>query len=1058
MLVERLPLLFMGVMLGCASPIVHAPDVAVVPQVQSPGTRYSAIAVSPDQSIIVTGQDGSGAVDVWQLQTGLLLGSFAGHHGSVTSIRFIDATTVLTAANDGTFCRFELDDNAPPHCSGGTFSGVASTAISKDGTWVVMGGKHDRKMISRNNVSVYSVESGRRRRKVRKHFGAEVSAVAISPDNALMVSVGSGRKFIGSKAKLEERRMQLRKLPGGGLVRHLDPTGRKLLRVEFSPDGRSLVGSDGGQLSVWAVDSGKVTATAPGDAAFAFSSAGDRLYAGGQQGIVVYAFPSLEKVGSVPTGVVNAVVPVDDATVVTSAGRDVTRWDVARGTPQGALAASQSFSGARFSDDGRRAYLTTSGGDWELDLQLLSLRRVDAVPPPVAPPYKWESGRHKSNFVVWERNTVTVTDKRTGKPIGTVGSPLPLTTVAFSDDGRHMLTGQSGFEGTLWWWDFSFAAQLWDLQTGKLLRTLPAPPDGVGAAAISPDKRRAAIGGADFKRPEEVRYSRGASIYVVDLESGKTARELVGHTRKILTLDFSPSGEHLLSASADGTVRLWHVASGASVAVVAAGSEWLVYGDDGYFDASRYGHDLVAAVHGRRAFGIDQVAPRNNRPDVLLERLALGTPEVIEHFRARYASRLRKLGLEESKLGASVQEAPTTEIEGVEVKGAEARLDLKVADDRHDLLRYHVWVNGVPANGPNGQPVTGRSAKQSVSVRLTSGRNKIEVSAVNVAGVESLRDFRVVERDTPARGRLFYLGFGVSEYRDTRLNLSYAHQDALDLENVLRTMAGGPFANVRTQALVDAEVTVDNIKQAASFLAEATVDDTVVLFVAGHGTHSNDAAADYYYVTHETDVARLTETAAKFDVIEELLANTKARHKLLLLDTCESGEREDDDPAVAGIPMAEQRGLKPRTTRALVLDMGGTEAAPKAAAPAPRRWLLERERYIYNDLARRTGAIVFASSRGSEFSYERSALQNGVFTEALVEALTSPKADDDKNGRVDTQELRKYVAKQVADMTDGKQNPTIDRDNRELEIALPIGSVPIPPPAEPVEPAEEPAP
>ncbi|MBI5526210.1 MAG: hypothetical protein HY897_07730 [Deltaproteobacteria bacterium] len=46
--------------------------------------------------------------------------------------------------------------------------------------------------------------------------------------------------------------------------------------------------------------------------------------------------------------------------------------------------------------------------------------------------------------------------------------------------------------------------------------------------------------------------------------------------------------------------------------------------------------------------------------------------------------------------------------------------------------------------------------------------------------------------------------------------------------------------------------------------------------------------------------------------------------------------------------------------------------------PAPRKFPFDRERYFYNDSSRRTGAIVFSSSRGSEVSFERDDLQNGV--------------------------------------------------------------------------------
>jgi uncharacterized caspase-like protein len=87
---------------------------------------------------------------------------------------------------------------------------------------------------------------------------------------------------------------------------------------------------------------------------------------------------------------------------------------------------------------------------------------------------------------------------------------------------------------------------------------------------------------------------------------------------------------------------------------------------------------------------------------------------------------------------------------------------------------------------------------------------------------------------------------------------------------------------------------------------------------------------------------------------------------------------------------------------------------------------------------KRSGAVVFSSSRGGEFSYESDLLENGFFTEELINALTSDKADEDNDGTVSTSELRKYVGSVVSKRTNGMQNPTVDRDNiyQTLEFEL----------------------
>ena len=90
--------------------------------------------------------------------------------------------------------------------------------------------------------------------------------------------------------------------------------------------------------------------------------------------------------------------------------------------------------------------------------------------------------------------------------------------------------------------------------------------------------------------------------------------------------------------------------------------------------------------------------------------------------------------------------------------------------------------------------------------------------------------------------------------------------------------------------------------------------------------------------------------------------------------------------------------------------------------------MLARDRFVFNDLARRSGAIIFSSSRGGEFSYETEAAKNGVFTQQLKAALSGD-ADLNKDGTVSVDELRAFVATAVPKLTGDKQHPTVDRDN-----------------------------
>src|SRR5262249_30702547 len=159
----------------------------------------------------------------------------------------------------------------------------------------------------------------------------------------------------------------------------------------------------------------------------------------------------------------------------------------------------------------------------------------------------------------------------------------------------------------------------------------------------------------------------------------------------------------------------------------------------------------------------------------------------------------------------------------------------------------------VPVFG-EGKAVSGSKARVQEHVELSEPNNRIEVSVLDTSGTESLRDDVLVPWDGKPERDLYFLGFGVSTYRDARLNLGYPHKDVQDLASLLSTGDRG-FRKVHVRTYVNEAVTPESIRDAKAFFEEAKLGDVAVLFVAGHGTHARDAAADYLFVTYGADLS-----------------------------------------------------------------------------------------------------------------------------------------------------------------------------------------------------------
>jgi eukaryotic-like serine/threonine-protein kinase len=135
------------------------------------------------------------------------------------------------------------------------------------------------------------------------------------------------------------------------------------------------------------------------------------------------------------------------------------------------------------------------------------------------------------------------------------GPGLGVQGVAFSPDGRYLAAGYSELnEG-----GGAGHVEIWETSRDDLTRVarLPDVP-GVAAVAFSPDGRQIAAaspGLVHLWTGGPAGWSAGAV----------EARELRGHSGRVLDVAFRPDGRQLASAGVDRTVRLWNPDNGREV-------------------------------------------------------------------------------------------------------------------------------------------------------------------------------------------------------------------------------------------------------------------------------------------------------------------------------------------------------------------------------------------------------------------------------------------------------------------------------------------------------------
>ena len=813
--------------------------------------------------------------------------------------------------------------------------------------------------------------------------------------------------------------------------------------ITFSPDGGAVAAASASVIFLYdPVSCQEVRRFAPPGAWAAYRelSAGAALLAGGRSSDGRRRAWDVSRLGERPQGLAVGTGPLSRLSPTGASA-----LDLGAGLPRTSLTLLDTATGARIASLEQQSNITAVGYSPDGAIAATAGPAPGFGDAPTGPQPMWaeeDEAVNPSRIKLW--------DAKSGRLLESIDGPAGTPwTVAVSPDRKHVVVGYPSalhlYELSKRRWrkiksgkndegaDFSADGKLvlvrgraeasgvtvFDAATGKKLRRF-AHGWQTTSFAGSPDGKLLATGG----------WLDEPTIKLWDLATGRLLGTMVGHNDAVVALSFSSDGKRLVSASADQTTRFWDVARRSPIATLAATErDWVIATPDGYFDASPGGAGLLNMVEGLTVYGIDQFAARNNRPDLILERLGSADKAIMEHYKRQYQKRLRKLGLDESQLSGKLH-LPMAKIERVGKQGKTATLDLRFAGDTVELYRYDVFVNGVPLHGAAGKPLRGRDAKVQETIELNQGQNQIEISCLDAAGAESYRAATTLRFDGPVKRSLFVVALGVSQYQDPSLALRLADKDARDLGQVFSRLGGDPFESVKTAIFTNAEVTREAVIQAKAFLQQAAVDDAVVLFIAGHGLHDGDRDATYYYLTHDTRLQDLAGTALTFESLEQLLQGIAPRQKLFVMDTCESGEAELEPPAPAASSSAVAAELQPR----------GIRRSSRGPSAAPRAWLLERDRFIYNDVVRRSGAIVLSSSRGGELSWEDERLHNGVFTYELIAALQTPVADTDHDGVVSVDELRAHLAAAVSARTGGRQNPVVDRDNLHQKFGFRIRS------------------
>jgi len=404
------------------------------------------------------------------------------------------------------------------------------------------------------------------------HSNSGVDAVAFSPDGKVIVSgsVDGG--------------LRLWNVASGREIRRFDGPSARVTAVAFARDGKSFISGNGGTLRLWDLANGREIrrfegGPFSGDFAAISPDGGSMLSWGGADktlrvwdvasGRLIRHF-DIRRSEVHKAWIRSAAFSPDGKSIAIGADETLLLWDVASGRE---IRRFEGHAGdvkaVAFSPDGK----TIISGSTDRTLRLwnaASGRQIHLFDGHTAA-VTWVAFLPDGEGVVSGSydDTLRVWDVHSGRGRSYLkGHANFLRLVAMSPDGKSVITARMG------------SLQQWDLSSGREIRRFAGHSNPVWSVAYSPDGNSLVFG-------------TYRSMVLFDAASGRELRRLEGHAGWVTATAFFRDGKTIISASDDGTLRLWEVAHGreirrfeghtdwvASVAISADGKRIVSSGDD----------------------------------------------------------------------------------------------------------------------------------------------------------------------------------------------------------------------------------------------------------------------------------------------------------------------------------------------------------------------------------------------------------------------------------------------------------------------------------------------
>ena len=503
-------------------------------------TDVTVIKFSPDGRVMAVAS--GNFVYLWQVDGWKPLARLAGHQAKVNSLDFsFDSQTIVTGADDSTVRIWNASDGAPIRTFKGHTNKVTNVAFSPGGQ-IIASTSLDM------TVRLWRID------------GSPLASLSGYPTFSVAFSANGDTLAVGCADSVKLYRTSdlaiIQTFPSADVIRQL----------AFSPDGYMLVSSS----DAWQI--------ADGQHIYHFGSFGDHL-AFSQDGQVLAIGKRLFQVsnGKLLSSLKS---PVEESSRIENV------WDsvalspdgglLAWGTPDGLFVWTLPLGTPVDTGAGSNTYIVQPGDNYwnianQFQVKPATLRSVNGLGCANIPFLGQHLTIPSSDNVASELKLETISASNIGRlqPVQFMDMECVLGAdrLHFGSDGQTLISGSA----------------LWRVGSGSvIIQALDFPHQASGASqtnldspvlVLSPDNKTLAI-------------RQGSAIELWEVSTGRLLRTLLGHTGIVTSMAFSPDGTRLASGSGvdELVTRIWSVADGSMLQTLPGSSAVnLLFTPDGQY-------------------------------------------------------------------------------------------------------------------------------------------------------------------------------------------------------------------------------------------------------------------------------------------------------------------------------------------------------------------------------------------------------------------------------------------------------------------------------------------